>query len=98
MKVKVDGHLIRRIRGSMRFDSANQTFNAPIENMIAGDINMDNRLSVDDYTILVACLSTSNGACTAENRLRADLNDDGAIDILDDFNLFRRELKVKEGD
>ena len=99
VRVMVDGHLQRKLIETPAFTSANQTITASRVNMIAGDINGDNNLTIDDYTILISCstLSSNPGACTEANRLLADLNDNGAIDTAD-TQLWRQELYTKEGE
>lgn len=80
--------------------------------MIAGDINDDNQLDVEDYNILRDCgygalnplpisdpTSEYNSPTCQSHQFKnnADLNDDGIIDS-HDFNLFIRELSVQAGD
>lgn len=99
IKVKIDGHLKRRIPGIITFSAQAQEVTAPRVDITAGDIDNSNILNVADYTILKSCspFASSTGACTDANGALSDLNDDGIINLVD-FNLFRRELKNQYGD
>lgn len=66
--------------------------------LIAGDSNLDNKLSVADYTVLLDCWSSdlkpaANCADTTKKQ-QADINDDGNVNEFD-YNLFLRELAVQ---
>jgi hypothetical protein len=71
------------------------------QGLVAGDINMDNQLSILDYNILMSCLhdpdindfdkTTCNG--NRDFIKRSDLEDNGVVDKFD-YNLFLREFSV----
>lgn len=68
-----------------------------------GDINADNAINLNDYSILVDCFGSKHtagsNACAADNvnnvdpNLFSDLNDDGAVD-LKDYNILIRNFGV----
>jgi hypothetical protein len=67
--------------------------------LVAGDVNLDNKLTIADYDLIMACYSDLAAAknCDASKKLAADITDDGKVNQ-DDYNLFLRELSVQTGD
>ena len=70
---------------------------------------MKNGLSTGDYNILLSCISAkhpttvkaTDGKLCAKNAnytKRSDLNDDGDTTLIDDMNMFKREISVQNGD
>ena len=75
-------------------------------NLIAGDVDNNNILNINDYNILLSCVSSpvvanidNHALCnTNANYLKlSDLEDNGAVDQFD-YNLFLREYAVQNGD
>ncbi len=71
-------------------------------NLIAGDIDSNNQLSILDFNIFISCsgFSKSSGACSSNTiyKTYSDLTDNGSIDQ-DDYNLFTREWhNFQQGD
>jgi len=107
IKIAVDGHLIKLVPGSVTVTGTNTTVNVPGVNLVAGNITTPNALAILDYNILLSCISDSDykdldahALCNqnANYKIRADLEDNGAIDKFD-YNLFLREFsKVQTGD
>jgi len=104
VKVTTDAHLTRRI-GDIQLITAGTT-NPMSARLIAGDITEDNKLTIEDYNILLSCskdpsiTNPDNGALCAQNANYAklsDLDDNGTVDMFD-YNLFLREYSVQNGD
>ena len=99
VKVKSPQYLVRQVDGIIAI-SKNETTIIPEVSLISGDINDDNSVNLDDYSLLVDCYSDLLPArdCDDESKkTAADLSDDGFVDA-DDYNLFIRELSVLAGD
>ncbi|MDP3955372.1 MAG: hypothetical protein Q8Q15_03360 [bacterium] len=96
VKVKTKRYLRKIISGVtiLNIGTLNQM---PVTTMIVGDINDDNKLTIEDYNILVGCFASKadTGSCT--DKENADLDDNDAIDGID-LNLFLRSLSTQEGD
>ena len=102
VKVKSDGYLRRFIPGIHQNVTSGQTYNLPAVNLVTGDINNDNAINILDYNILISCsiFSVDNRALCNGNpqyAVLSDLEDNGVINQFD-YNLFRRELSVQNGD
>jgi len=74
---------------------SSQTTTLPPLSLVVGDITNDNRINILDYDVLLGCIQ--NTACSQNEKVRSDLNDDGKTDQ-DDLNLFFREITVFRGD
>src|SRR3989344_4925286 len=102
VKVKSDGYLRRFIPGIHQNVTSGQTYNLPAVNLVTGDITNDNAINILDYNILISCsiFSVDNRALCNGNpqyAVLSDLEDNGVINQFD-YNLFRRELSVQNGD
>jgi hypothetical protein len=106
IKVSTDGHLVRLVPGPLQTITAGIANPMPRANLVAGDIDIDNALNIQDYNILMSCINDpiitnpDNGALCAANANYAklsDLYDNGVIDNRD-YNLFLREYSVQNGD
>lgn len=99
VKVKTDKYLKKQLTGILTInkDATNQ---APAVALTTGDTNLDNELNVLDFNVITDCysdlLEAKNCSDTAK-KTRADLSDDGKVNQ-DDYNLFLRELSIKQGD
>ena len=98
VKVRTDYHLTRLV-GGIQTILANQTTQLPSVQMVAGDVNNDNRLDILDYNLLLDCYSDLSAApnCDADKKLMTDLNDDDAVNQFD-YNLFLREISTQPGE
>jgi len=106
VKVSTDGHLVRLIPGVQTITSGT-TNTLPRVNLVAGDVDNSNALTIQDYNILMSCISDpninnpDNGAlCATPDKnfaARSDLYDNSVIDSRD-YNLFLREYSVQNGD
>lgn len=95
VRIATSGHLAKRVS-----ISSGQTVSA---DLIGGDINNDNHLTILDYNMLVSCMGSPEpvpttgkfSTCSSD----ADINMDGAIDQID-YNLWLREFKTgpRDGD
>lgn len=97
IRVKERTHLRRLVPGIQQLTP--QTTNIlPVFDLIAGDVNNDNKINILDYNLLVGCYSDLLPAvsCTDENKIKTDLNDNGAVNQFD-YNLFLREITVQAG-
>ncbi len=99
--VRTPYYLGKRLQGYITITKGQSiTINNPSATIVAGDINLDNKLSVLDYDIIMECYSDLQPAeptCTATKKLAADISDDGKVNQ-DDYNLFIRELSVQQGE
>lgn len=70
-------------------------------NLIAGDINNDDKIDISDFNILFSCslFSTDTGACSSNGNYPtySDLTDNGGKPDHDDYNLLLREWSVTNG-
>lgn len=68
-------------------------------NLVSGDIQNDNRLTVLDYNILAGCYSDRSPAksCDADKKNASDLTDDGNVNGFDVI-LFQRDFFVQQGE
>lgn len=78
----------------------------PRINLVAGDVDNNNILNINDYNILLSCVSDpditnidNQALCNtnANYKKLSDLDDNGTIDKFD-YNLFLREYAVQNGD
>jgi hypothetical protein len=107
VKVSTNGHLTKLVPGTVTVANVNTTVNVPLVNLVTGDIATVNGLSINDYNILLSCISDSDfknldahALCNqnANYRIRADLEDNAYWDKFD-YNLFLREFsKIQAGD
>lgn len=101
MKITVAGYLVKKITGVHVAGNTTQTFTA---NLVTGDINGDNHLTIQDYSILLSCsifakteedtnLCNSDDSYLPLSNLNDDTQDgDPLIDQLD-YNYFIREFR-----
>jgi len=96
--IKPDNYLRIQIPGLITITKNSRTTLIPI-NFIAGDINNDNSITIEDYKILIACsiFSKNKSDCPNGGDQSADLTSDGIIDQ-DDYTLYLRETSVVEGE
>jgi len=97
IKVKTERHLYKLIDGIQTL-TAGQTVNLPRTDLVAGDVNDDNKLNILDYNTLFNCYSDLAPAiaCNSNLKLQTDLNDDGSVNQVD-YNLFLREIATQPG-
>lgn len=80
-------------------DTKTYTISAPTA-MVAGDLNGDNQIDIQDYNIYKDCFNKQTPECISA----ADLNDDGQIDRLDptpnflDYRLLIQNFNTRQGD
>lgn len=92
------GYLRALANGTITFDTSNSAVVSEVT-LVAGDVHIDNRLSILDYNQITDCYSDLAPARNCEDdskKQRADITDDGRVDQFD-YNLFLRELKVQPG-
>jgi hypothetical protein len=105
IKVSTAGHLVKASANITI--TAGTTTTVPQLNLVAGDINGDNALGIDDYNILLSCMNDADITNTVGTalcnqdvnyKIRADLEDNGPINKFD-YNLWVREFKmIQAGD
>lgn len=97
IKIKTN-QFLRKIIPGIQSITAGALNQLPQTTLINGDIDGSNSLTILDYNILIGCYSDFLPAvsCTPENKLRADLGDDGKVNQFD-YNLFLRELTNIQG-
>lgn len=98
VKVKGTQYLNKLIPGIQSI-TAGTTNTMPQATLVTGDVNNDNKLDILDYNIIIGCYSDFAPAqsCTADQKLAADLTDDGNVNQFD-YNLFLRDLSTQAGD
>lgn len=101
VKAKTDGYLRKNLSTTQNIN-AGQTNTLPDTNLIVGDINNDNTISILDYNILISCsifTKDNNDLCNQNqtNITLSDLDDDGIINQYD-YNLFVREFSAQKED
>ena len=107
VKVKSDGHLKKLIPGIQNISSA---LTQPIQmlrvNLVAGDVDSNNALNINDYNILLSCVTSpyianidNHALCNTNSSYiqLSDLEDNGVVNEFD-YNLFLREYAVQSGD
>jgi len=101
VKLRVPGYLKRRIPGIVSIVSGQEYTVAHTiaggPNLIAGDLNNDNKLTILDWNIINACAKNNVTICTAAYKAQADYTANGVVDEFDYF-LFLREFRVQTGD
>lgn len=109
VKVKADGRLKKQIPGIQKITAGTTNTMATV-NLIAGDIDNDNKIGILDYGILISCsifakTETARALCDQDEsyRLLSDLNDDGESDEIQkidefDYGYFIQEYSVQAGD
>lgn len=98
LKVKSDQYLVKKL--TLPTIKKNDTNTISPVSLVTGDIDGNNELNILDYNILADCYSDINAAprsCSDENKVLADLTDDGKVNQFD-YNLFIRELPVGQGE
>jgi hypothetical protein len=99
VKVKVPQYLQRTIPGIMSITSGD-LLDIPLTSLIAGDVNDDNLINILDFNLISDCYSDLAPArnCTdPTKKQQTDITDDGAVNQFD-YNLFIRELSVRQGE
>lgn len=88
IKVRPVGYLSKIIRNVN--STGTDATTSEVAALATGDVNADNHITVEDYTILKDCMfkAATGAACQA-----ADLDDSGKVDQFD-YNLFLREIAV----
>jgi hypothetical protein len=97
IKVLTPSYLKRQLSGIQTITAGAEN-TTPSENMVAGDVDHDNKLTILDYNLLSTCYTFPGtvSKCSDADRLSTDLTDDGNNDEFDQ-NLFLRELQVSPG-
>lgn len=96
--LKSSQYLRKSISGIIQIQNGQQ-ISIPLTELVTGDINNDNTISVLDYNLLLDCFADLGQArnCKDTNKkLMSDLNDDGSVNQFD-YNLFLRELSIQAG-
>ena len=98
LRVKSSKYLRKRIIGFANLQ-AGGTYTSPETQLVAGDIDGDNKLNVLDYTQLLDCYTVDQPAkaCDTGKKANTDLTDDGKVNQFD-LNLFIREFSVQTGE
>ncbi len=102
IKIKTPYYLRKNLQGlvSIVKGQSNIAQSASTTVLKVGDINLDGKLSVLDYDVIIECysdLQPAKATCDATKKLAADISDDGKVNQ-DDYNLFLRELSVQQGE
>lgn len=96
VKIKTPRYLRRRLPGIITIPP-NPTVVLPQNlEMIVGDVNNDNEITIDDYNVFQSCFANQS-SCTPAQRVDSDFNDDGTVDLLDYRFLFE-SFRTQRGD
>ena len=98
IKVKLNYTLYKQVTGFYLINAGTDT-TLPDTALIAGDINQDNKISIADYNLLMACysdLQPAKGPCPSWQKTASDLNDDGYVNGTD-YNIMLRILQNQGG-
>lgn len=97
-KVSSPGYLSKTLPG-ITLVSTSGTLQLAQTTLITGDVNLDNQLSVLDYSQIIDCYSDFRPSkdCNETKLKMADLNDDGSVNQFD-YNIFLRNLSVQKSD
>lgn len=100
VKATTPGYLTKLIAAILPITAGitNYTNTGTLPTLIVGDINSDNRITIEDYNEYRTCFNSPNDSSCLT---RADLNDDGKIDTtldLSDYRLLLNSFSVQEGD
>lgn len=99
IKIRTEKYLRKLVAGIITL-TAGTTNTLPVTALVAGDINVDNQLSILDYNLLLDCYSDLKPpvACpTTTKKDASDINDDSFVNHYD-YNLFLRELSTQPGE
>lgn len=94
-----DNYLHKLIPGFRSISTDQTSLQLPEIALITGDTNSTNSLNILDFNFIADCYSDflPNFSCNAQEKQRADLNDDGKINQAD-INLFLRDFSIQLGD
>jgi hypothetical protein len=97
IKVYSVGYLRRQV-GTFVHLTRGVTNTLPSVALVAGDVTIDNKLSILDYNQIINCYIPSLIArkCSAVSKSRSDFNDDSYVNGID-YNIFLREIWVQPG-
>lgn len=93
VKVRFDNTLFHQLPGV--YNLALGSNNLPAVELAPGDLNQDNNLNMQDYSIFVACYGEKE--CESSKKQMADFNDDGVVDGID-YNILIRSFAIRSGD
>lgn len=96
LKIQMDNSLTKTIPGIYNLKPYQTVSFIPRVMLVTGDTDSNNQLDATDYKVYTDCITLQPG-CTADKKLKADLNDDGKVDELD-LNLFQRGYTIHQGD
>lgn len=91
IKISTPGYLPSFIPAAQNIKTA-QSNTLPDLSLVSGDVDRNNILNLQDYTLLMKCFDKpgEKNPCTAEQQQASDLNDDGTVNGVD-YNLLMRE-------
>lgn len=98
IKVKTDRLLQKRVAGIVAVTP--ETITAlPAVTLVNGDADNNNVINILDYNLTIGCYSDllPPVACTPQEKIATDFNDDSNVNQID-YNLFLREISVQSGD
>lgn len=95
VKVKFNTTLYKTIPG-LYYLSDTQSVNTTPVRLTNGDFNLDQRLDLLDYNIMLSC-TQKKPACNQAMQEYTDLNSDGKVSEAD-YSIFVRQFDVREGD
>lgn len=94
-----DNYLHQLVPGFKSLTTDQTRLQLPAVALITGDTTNTNSLNILDFNFIADCYSDflPNFSCDAQEKQRADLNDDGKVNQAD-INLFLRDFSIQLGD
>lgn len=97
-KIRLDNTLFDQVPIIINIQTGQQKVGPPPSNLISGDMNKDNSLTIQDYNNYMMCFRGLS-SCTSEMKLLADFNDDGIVEgDLKDNNIIQYGFANQSGD
>jgi hypothetical protein len=100
LKIRLSNTLYKQFPG---FFSSGATVNEPGVALVSGDINIDTRIDVLDYNILIGCYGSKMNTSSCIDKFansdlphNADLDDNGKVDGVD-YNIYLRAMQTQKG-
>jgi hypothetical protein len=84
VKIKADGYLETQTVSRQDMVGGGDYVLPPIS-LTPGDLDRDRRVTIFDYNLLIACVDGNRTVCTSQVQKRADLDDNGQVDVYDAF-------------
>ena len=98
IKIRTNQYL-RKLAAGIHALTIGQPYAVPTTALVTGDVNLDNKLDILDYNLILDCYSDFAPATNCPNQTKkdaSDINDDASVNQTD-YNLFLREISTQPG-